>query len=63
MDTPNKDKFMHEFKVIYRIDTEEYFCTDDCVIKCRSHVLSDALSLAEVELGGSVTIISISRIM
>ena len=54
---------MHEFKVIYRIDTEEYFCTDDCVIKCSSYVLSDALSLAEEELGGSVTIISISRIM
>jgi len=54
---------MHEFKVVYRHDMEEYFCTGDCIIKCDSYVLSAALNKAEKELGSNVTIISISRII
>lgn len=56
-------EFMHEFKVVYRHDMEEYFCTGDCIIKCDSYVLSAALNKAEKELGSNVTIISISRII
>ena len=27
---------MHEFKVVFRVDEEEYFCTDDFIVKADS---------------------------
>lgn len=51
-----------EFKVTYRVDTEEYFCTDDYLIIAESLFEAARVAHEEIEQPLRGTIWSIERI-
>jgi hypothetical protein len=54
---------MHEYIATYRIDNEEVFTTDTQVFNLDTTVLSEAAKTIEKELGGSVTLIELKRVV
>ena len=51
------------WEAVWRIDTEEYFCTYSMAYKFETTDLVEAANLINVELGGHCTLISLSRII
>ena len=59
---PKKSKDEIEYKVTYRCDQEEYFCTDSFIIKASSLLAAAQKADAELEETLKATVWAIERI-
>lgn len=53
---------MHKWEATYRLDQEEYFCTDTQTFDLDTTTLSEAAVIIEKDIGPNVTLIELKRI-